>query len=226
MALCDGLNTPLLTTPISAGIQSQILSRIWDEQISDAQNVDDKVRFDPYFGYYTAQCHLALHDRGRHASARTHEDIAFIVQNLRAGETRESIKQMLSSRLSIPKPANVDDVLDGSVNLAVRLALMVEVGGFKYGFSGRREVLWKTGTLKDFLTNYFRSSRTLGQDGVKLERLFNARNLGRIARIEIEWTSNLFDHLRLIDDERKVAIFHHAGFLNCQQNRYVLAPPS
>jgi len=51
---------------------------------------------------------------------------------------------------------------------------------------------------------------------VKLEKIFNARNLGRIAGIEIEWTKNLADHLRLIDEDRKVAIFHHATYLECQ----------
>jgi hypothetical protein len=55
---------------------------------------------------------------------------------------------------------------------------------------------------------------------VKLDRIFNARNLGRIAGIEVYWTNNLFDHLRLIDEDRKVAVFHYASFLKCQRERY------
>lgn len=48
---------------------------------------------------------------------------------------------------------------------------------------------------------------------VKLEKLFNAYNLSRIAGIEIVWTSNLSDHLRRQEDDTRVAVFHHAFFL-------------
>jgi hypothetical protein len=39
--------------------------------------------------------------------------------------------------------------------------------------------------------------------------------------MEIEWADNLADHLRLTDGDKKVAIFHHASFLECQLKKYV-----
>jgi hypothetical protein len=54
------------------------------------------------------------------------------------------------------------------------------------------------------------------KEHVKLEKLFNAYNLSRIARIEVVWTSNLADHLRMQDDDTRVAIFQHAFFLENQ----------
>ena len=56
-------------------------------------------------------------------------------------------------------------------------------------------------------------------DHVKLERLFNARTIERIAGIKITWTSNLADHLRLLDDDTGVVIFHNA-FLKKMESRY------
>lgn len=66
---------------------------------------------------------------------------------------------------------------------------------------------------------HFYAPRVLGQDSVKPEKIFNARNLARITGIEIEWTNNLANHLSLVDEDKKVAIFHHALFLDCRQKR-------
>jgi len=68
------------------------------------------------------------------------------------------------------------------------------------------------------IVNYFLLTRS-GQENISLERKFNARNLGRIAGIQIAWTKNMADHLRLIDDENKVLIFHYASFLELQRDR-------
>lgn len=50
-------------------------------------------------------------------------------------------------------------------------------------------------------------------DHVKLERLFTARNIERLADIQVIWTSNLADHLQLEDDDTKVRLFSHTSFL-------------
>lgn len=114
---------------------------------------------------------------------------------------------------------------DGSINLAARILLMIEFGNLPYAFSGHKQLIWEHGTLKDFLQEYFGVPPTLGPERVKLEKNFNAWNLSRIAGIETEWTSNLADHLRMMDDDKKVAIFHHVSFLELQQ-KYVILYPS
>lgn len=52
---------------------------------------------------------------------------------------------------------------------------------------------------------------------VKLEKIFNAKNLGQIAGIDIIWTDNIADHLRVSDEDQKVALFHHVCFLEYQK---------
>jgi hypothetical protein len=65
----------------------------------------------------------------------------------------------------------------------------------------------------------------LDNEHVKLEKIFIARNLGRIAGIEIQFTNNLADHLRLMnEDDKKVTIFHNASFLIGQRKKYVFFP--
>ena len=70
------------------------------------------------------------------------------------------------------------------------------------------------------MKNYFHAPRLLDNEHVKLEKIFSALNLGRIAGIEIQFTNNLADHLRLMgEDDKKVWIFHNASFLRVQRNK-------
>jgi hypothetical protein len=68
------------------------------------------------------------------------------------------------------------------------------------------------------LVNTQIAPQTMMRENVKLEKIFNARNLERIAGIEIRWTSNLVDHLRMRNDDTAVEIFHYASFLMFHQN--------
>lgn len=76
-----------------------------------------------------------------------------------------------------------------------------------------------TGTLLDLLEQSFYHSFELSQDSVTFNSLLE-RNLGLLARMEIEWTDHLDDHLRLRNDNSTVPIYHHATPLECD-NRYV-----
>jgi hypothetical protein len=93
---------------------------------------------------------------------------------------------------------------------------MIDVGELKHGFvPGQKSLLWDHGTLKDVLEERFGlpTATPLRVVRVKLDRIFNARNLERIAGLQIVWTDNISDHLRLMVDDTRIAIFHHAFFL-------------
>ncbi|KAI9772501.1 MAG: hypothetical protein M1840_000706 [Geoglossum simile] len=204
-------------TPTSSTTTLELLTQLWSCDVPSKLN-NQELDPEAYFAYHRKQCSHALHDGGRHIYTRTHRDILEIAEDLEGGLSRETIRERLSLKLADPKPANENELLDSSVDLTARLVSMMDIGVLQYGFSGRRELVWNKGTLRDFVNGYFNVAITLGQD-VKLENMFNARNLGRIAGIEIVWTDNLADHLRMIDDEdKKVAIFHHALFLKYQQS--------
>ncbi|KAF2499047.1 hypothetical protein BU16DRAFT_261029 [Lophium mytilinum] len=177
-----------------------------------------------YWKYYAEECSHALHDGGRHISARTHHHVLEIAQQLKGALPRETLRDSL--RQSLPKPTvfNEDGLLDSSIDLAARLLLMLDFGILQYGFSGRSQFNWDKGTLKDFVYSHFSSPPAHTHEGVKLEKIFNGRNLRRIAGIEIVWTNNLADHLRMTDDDTKVTIFHHASFLELQLHNPLFPP--
>ncbi|KAG4431413.1 hypothetical protein IFR05_013105 [Cadophora sp. M221] len=216
MSSLDTLDSLVQLSPISLDTKCEIMLHLWDLTIQPSQFYDSDLDFDTYFRHYSEQCSDALYDGGRHVSIRTHRDIIEIAQNIKAGQERSAIKNCLSPKLSQPKPTNEEEVLNGSIDLVARLLLMMDFGDLQYGFTGRRQLLWTNGTMEECLKERFEDPKKLGSESVKLERIFNAGNLGRISGIEIEWTNNLADHLRLVDEDKKVAIFYHASFLECQ----------
>ena len=211
------LESHFQSSPIYTHTQSEIIEQFWGPNAFPKQlhngEASSKLSLDLYFDYYTDQCGLAMHDGGRHISARTHQSIIDIVQHLKEPLSREALRQLLP----MPNPPNETEKRDGSIDLAARLLLMIDFGSLRYGFSGRKQLVWDRSSLKEFVHDHFSVPLTLSHGHVKLEKTFNARNLGQIAGIEIVWTNNLADHLRMIDEDKKLYIFHHASFLEYQQ---------
>jgi hypothetical protein len=83
--------------------------------------------------------------------------------------------------------------------------------------SGETRFDWKAGNIKALVESHF-TPQTSMKESVKLEKIFNARNLEHIAGLEIRWINNLADHLRMRDDDTAVEIFHHASFLRFHHN--------
>ncbi|KAH8767658.1 hypothetical protein BGZ57DRAFT_988294 [Hyaloscypha finlandica] len=187
---------------------------IWPLDISSGN-----VNYDSYFSYYSEQCNLALYDGERHISAKSHQDIIEIAEQIRSHVDRKDITLWLSSRLPFPRLENEEERINGSIDLVVRLLCMINVGELQYGFSGQERLMWSENSLEHWIKNYFHAPRLLDNEHVKLEKIFSALNLGRIAGIEIQFTNNLADHLRLMgEDDKKVSIFHNASFLMVQRN--------
>ena len=219
-AIMTMLNGPLNKTPIDAATRSEIIESFWPANGSSRYR-QDELDWESYFRYYARQCHDALIDQGQHVLARTHQDILDVAHQLEDLTPRDAIKENLRSRLSTRHRPNEDEILDGAIDLAARLHLMVNIAVDKPVISGQAQLKWKSGILRDFLNHYFSEPQVLGNNGIKLEQMFTASNLERIAGIQIKPTDNLADHLRMIDKEDKVvAIFHHASFLK-RQNRCI-----
>jgi len=108
-------------------------------------------------------------------------------------------------------------MFDSSIDLAVRLVLMLDIGELRNAFSGRRRLIWVDGSLQEFVRDIFPDKKSLSHDGVKLGTPFTARNLDRVTGFRVELTTNLADHLRLRYEDKTVSMFHHASFLRCQQ---------
>jgi hypothetical protein len=215
------LDDSIQRTPTTQQFKREIALRLWKFDINKTPSPCLSLSLEVYFRYYWQQADLFMHDAAHHISVRTHHDILKISdilnQNLDRTEVRKACSQVFPN-----KGADQDESLNASINLAVRLLLMVNVGNIPNGFSGYRPLQWDQGTLRQFLVDQFAPYAAPLQERVRLEKVFTARNIERIARIRLRWTDNLADHLRLFDsedDELVVNIFHHASFLIMQQRK-------
>lgn len=106
------------------------------------------------------------------------------------------------------------------MTLGLRLLCMLKIGPAKgYVVMPGSDLGWTADpmcSVKEYINAEF-DTKSEGVD-IKLPRIFNARNIERIAGIEISWTSNLIDHLKMRDDDTVVTIFYHASFLKAQMN--------
>jgi hypothetical protein len=214
------LGRSLNSVSINPTVKREIIENFWPHKRFSGTR-QGELDWESYFRYYERQCHDALINQGQHVLARTDQDILELVHQLENSITRDAIKEHLRLRISRRHRPDEDEILDRTIDLATRLYLMVNVALVYPVISGQTQLKWDSGTLKDFLADYFSEPQVLGNEGIKLERTFTASNLERIAGIHIKPTNNLADHLRMIDkDDKVVAIFHHASFLR-RQNRCV-----
>lgn len=234
------MDTSRLTQSPSPALQLAISLELWDALQGTLQyqhlSSPRPVLSDPYWAYYTRECTRALYDGGQHVALRTHKDVVHCAGLIKADRRRDDINDALRTKLSQrladedEKQAKKDDEelqekLDNSINLVASLLLMITFGSQTNSFSGHTELSWRSpdGSLRDLVRGYFDPgvAQVMSKEGVKLERIFTAANLCRIAGLEIVWTDNLVDHLRLSNDDSRVHIFHHVSFLNVQKQRYV-----
>ncbi|KAI1346407.1 hypothetical protein F5Y01DRAFT_319774 [Xylaria sp. FL0043] len=208
------IDMSLLETHVESCTQTQICHELWGIRHSpQLLGADDSLA--TFWNYYFKTIALSLHDGGRHVAVRTHRDVIDVTYLLKAGATRRDIKQSLRSKLK-EKHTNEDELLENTIDLAASLVVMCDCGISSHGFSGSTEIQWQHDSLGEFLAKYFGEKPILSHENIKLEKTFKARNFGRIAGLEIIWTDNLVDHLRLTDDDTKVHVFHHASFLQSQ----------
>jgi hypothetical protein len=195
--------------PLGSETKQIMAAVLWD---GVPHEVD--TRLAAYFRYYAKQCEVvALHDGGKHVCVQTHQAIGRIVAMIRKDKTWREVHDSLRGDNSSAS----DEERSNTINLAARALMMMEIGNISFAHSGSRGLEWSQGSLRDFIHQRFPSKHTLHHEKTKLEKIFNARGISRIAGMQILWTNNLADHLRLMNDDKGVAIFHHASFLQRQQ---------
>ena len=208
----DPLDCKLSIIPLTEDVRGAITKSLWGET-SDGQFYTSAVKdLDTYFSYWGDECRVAR------TTSRCHRDVLNVVERLKQPDgTRDSIKEGIDQDDS-DAISNYEELVDASVALAVRLWLMVYIDSVGLSQTvGHTQARWEQGTFQDFVAGVFSPDHGL-HSNVKLERLFNARNLERIAGVRVTWTSNLADHLSMRDDDTRVLVFHHVTFLECHQS--------
>jgi hypothetical protein len=208
-----------LKNHISCSLRPAAVEQLWGPQPCQPAFLEDahsEAFFDLYFQYYDVQCELiGCHAKGGYSSVEAHSDIMVIAKLLRQPLSQEQVLKQMSTFL---KAADKEQH-QNSINLVARLLFMIKFGNIPHECSGGRPIEWGSGSLVKFVHDYFSSSPTCGNERIKLEKSFTALNLQRIAGIEIRWTDNLADHLRMIDDDKAVEVFYHASFLEYQLHK-------
>ncbi|ETS76144.1 hypothetical protein PFICI_11531 [Pestalotiopsis fici W106-1] len=180
----------------------------------------------PYFHYYSRQCRqistMSMH-HGQHLPVSNHVKLLDLIKKIRLRTSHADITQGLMA----DHPTCVENVIHNSIDLAVRLLLMIDVGMFEYAYTGRDTITWKAGTIDDFLgtLDLFTGQPELPCEGLKLEASFNVVDLERFAGFDVQLTTNLADHLLVREDVQRVTIFHHATFLQHQREISTIFPP-
>ncbi|KAI8623953.1 hypothetical protein F5Y19DRAFT_491732 [Xylariaceae sp. FL1651] len=197
----------------------EVIKNFWGT--SSAQNTlfngEPRQRLDmsAYMEFFRRQWYtMATGADGRYVTVRKVEDIFQISQFITQGHARDSIV----SRLSQIYPTATDSACESSIDLAVRLLLMLKVGVVKHQVNPSRCLKWEKGSLADFVQEQFDDLSVLDCQHVRLPKAFDAWSISAIAGLGIEFTDNLVDHLLLVDDDSTVLVFHHASFLECQTN--------
>ncbi|KAM5357127.1 hypothetical protein ACJZ2D_016589 [Fusarium nematophilum] len=101
----------------------------------------------------------------------------------------------------------------------------MSIGMAPYVIPGGTDLIWKddSGPIKDFIAAHLNPG-IRSEEAVKLDTLFIAQNLDRIAGLKITWTDDISDHLRLFNFDTEVAIFHHALFLMMAKHAHIFPP--
>lgn len=207
--------------PLSHETKKQILEALFNDSSNSIEADNLVAASHSYFRYFQR-----FVERTRANSLiDSHLQLCNLATLLKArSSARSSIKQKMQDRLNENEREDSEEIVDYSLSLAVRILIMVPTGCFSPAgrsitLSGETKLSWNDGTLNDFIKKEFSVQRHL-QIPVKLEKTFNATNLEHIAGIEVRWTCNFADHLRMRDDDKTVEIFHYASFLRLHQNRY------
>lgn len=217
--------------PLQAHCKHEVLKAFWPNTITPILAVKDdreSCPWDAYFRHYTAECRKAIEpDHGEHVTIREHKDVITIIRELEQGKTKGMIKRSLASLDTQQRSEVVRfEMAEGSIRLVVRLYSMIHIGApSTYQTWGTSVVPWEDENvaLDTVLANYFDAS-SADADNLTFEEEFTVFNLQRFTGLEIQWSNNLADHLRLIDNDRKLCVFHHATFLQ-HQNRHVFSDP-
>ena len=215
----DPLERNLFEAPIPGDIRRAILNQLFGLNINQRGYQLNAQGFDAYFQHwYEDQCSNG--DRG--VTVSSHRDILNIINCLKKGDSKETIRAIFNQLSTIPVDDSSDETLiEGSINLAARLWSTLLIGDLKHSVTPGITIRWRKGPLAGALDSGF-SPKYAPHNPIKLPKSFNAFNLEQIAGIKICWTSNLADHLSMKDDDTKVSIFHHVSFieLHRESNRY------
>jgi len=216
MSILIGPLDEVLQDTVTPQARAEIIQHLW----RDRRGLPLK-RFhfvwDAYFAYYTRECNAALTDEGAHLCARSHRSLLRIAHLLEDAADEEEIRERLRQTLTTQRSTSDEKkMLDGSLKLATRIFTMISTGPLSSEISAKHSLPWSQGcSFADAVHEYFNQPLDIeldSKDDVVSSDL-TCYNIERMSGIEVILTDNLLDHLRLVERDKKLCVFHHASFL-------------
>jgi hypothetical protein len=159
-----------------------------------------------YMNYYTQQCDLVSQRNRELYSRLEHYDMCDIAGRLIDGMPIQiAHSDWSNSRLGQHAQA--------AVFLVCQLLTMVDV---PYAQLLSLENYEHVKTLEQFLGKIFPRSAAMVDVRKRIKPGLIARNISESAKIQINWTENLADHLKLESGGKTLHIFHRVSFLESQ----------
>ncbi|KAI0148958.1 hypothetical protein BJ166DRAFT_536558 [Pestalotiopsis sp. NC0098] len=172
------------------------------------------LNFEAYCEYYKRQFIQVVPPAGTpDVTAFAQSNLTDVIRLLQSNPDHDTALALVRSKTPVPS----DKACENLLNLAARLLLMLRFGNTGHHAFPRGHLSWNNGSLRHSVQVYFAAPPQLDYANVRLPKLFNAWSIAAVAGIELVFTDNLADHLRLVDDST-LCIFHHASFLELQQN--------
>jgi hypothetical protein len=175
-----------------------------------------------YFGFYNKELRrlrVGITPLVSGLDKKTHKDLMRIRDII--FDSRNEPRSAVRARLR-PNTATEDDLsLDRMVDLTIRLWLMVNVRDDSLSMSLWRpqqfSARWdESDSLVKFLAHQFpTSTMKLELKQSRLEMTFTVAYMVRTCRLQVKWTDDLVNHLRLDrgPDAKTLSIFPHKAFL-------------
>ena len=213
------LTRPLTDTDLAAHVRLTVINAIFQINLTTEELLSRDGGLSAWFSdWFEEQCSAATSQ----VSARTYQDLLQILTCIQSScqsaptsrlEITDQICAKFSSSHPVLAPEPKDAKLNASLTLAARLWLSISIDSLPHFFTPGYVIRWDSDQcLSDAVAKEF-SSKSQTTETVKLPKVFTAANLEKIAGIQVQWTSNLADHLALKDDDKKVMFFHQASFL-------------
>ncbi|PVH96274.1 hypothetical protein DM02DRAFT_569914 [Periconia macrospinosa] len=203
--------------PVPDNIRTNIIKGLWQWNTTLIPQTAEET-WDTYFHYYASKCKTWIeYGHGEYTFVRKDKDITAIAKKLEDGTSKAEIKRWLLLKNTQERLEDVKErMAEGSVRLVVRLTTMVDIG-YLPGTNAHISLPWDSEQtdLKTLLATYFKGSST-DSEKIKFETEMTAFNITRYTGLKIRWTDNLADHLRLIENDKELCIFHHITFLKRQ----------
>lgn len=218
ISMSSPLKTPLRKTPIHYIFRSAVIEQVWAINIGPIAYDEQKEAYEAYFHHvYQEQCDSAR--PGDHENSLwTHSEVLKLVKCLKLERFQNTPVSQLPKMLDTTALAT-----ERVVKLAASLFLPLHIGGIGGARRGATVTWLSDESLSNVLHKTFAQmeSRTLNSSCASCSaqtvfpRSFSARNLEYIAGFDIIWTSNLLDHLLVVDTDDKISvyIYHQVNFL-------------